>query len=272
MPWFEKEMDYARDSLADAAERSIDKAGERLATVVREGVGQAGSELKQVIAGASQEIDTKLDKISQELHNQRQFTKDDVKELVDYAADKLSSVLDDRIQMMKSEISALVEEKTEYFKAEVDAFFIQRQRDLARERRRMVVNIGLAFVASVAVGGVSLFYRGLEHGPVDMLTVFRIVLASLVGGYVVYLGASLLNRWLSLAEHRKDALFLAARYWGWLRPGSLFSTFLLLMVLLLFSFVLLFPEDLIRYFGLTDWLAAFRSGTLAPPDPSAVAR
>lgn len=254
MAWFQKEMDYARESLASASESAIDRAGERLSGVVREGVQAAGQELKEVVAGASREIDAKLDKISVELHNQRQFTKDDVKELVDYAADKLSGVLDDRIQVMKQEISLLVEEKTEYFKAEVDGFFIQRQQDLARERRRMVMNIGLAFIASLAVGGVSLFYRGLGEGPVDMMTVFRIVLASLAGGYVVYLAASLLNRWLALSEHRKDALFLAARYWGWLRPGSLFGTFLVLILVLLFSVILLFPEEAVRLLRLDDLL------------------
>jgi len=258
MAWFQKEMDYARESLVAASESAIDRAGERLSGVVREGVHTAGQEMKDVVAGASKEIDAKLDKISIELHNQRQFTKDDVKELVDYAADKLSGVLDDRIQVMKREISELVEEKTEYFKAEVDSFFIQRQQDLARERRRMVVNVGLAFVASLAVGGVSLFYRGLGDGPVDMITVFRIVLASLTGGYVVYLAASLLNRWLALSEHRKDALFLAARYWGWLRPGSLVSTFLILLALLFFALLLLFPDEAIRFLHLDEWLRRFR--------------
>jgi hypothetical protein len=258
MAWFQKEMDYARDSLAEAAERSIDKAGVRLSDVVRDGVSLAGSELKEVVAGAGREIDAKLDKISQELHDQRQFTKDDVKELVDYAADRLSGVLDDRIQVMKREISELVEEKTEYFKAEVDAFFVQRQQDLARERRRMVVNIGLAFVASLAVGGVSLFYRGLGREEVDMLTVFRIVLASLVGGYVVFLAGSMMHRWLSLSEHRKDALFLAARYWGWLRPGSLFSTFLVLVALLMISVMLLFPDEAVRLLHLDALMHQFR--------------
>ena len=257
MAWFQKEMDYARDSLVSVSESAIERAGDKLSGVLGDGVRQAGQELKDVVQGTSKEIDAKLDLISAELHHQRQFTKDDVKELVDYAADKLSSVLDDRIQVMKHEISELVQEKTEYFKAEVDGFFIQRQQDLARERRRLVMNIVLAFIASLAVGGVSLFYRGLGPGPVDLMTVFRIVLASLAGGYVVYLAANLLNRWLAMSEHRKDALFLAARYWGWLRPGSLFSALLALLVLALFALVLLFPEDTIRLLHLHEMLSRF---------------
>jgi vacuolar-type H+-ATPase subunit H len=92
--WFEKEMNFAKDSLAQVSEQAIDRAGERLSGVVKEGVSEAGRELREVILHASEEIDAKLDKISLELHNQRQFTKDDVKEMVDYAADRLSTVLD----------------------------------------------------------------------------------------------------------------------------------------------------------------------------------
>ncbi|OYY80755.1 MAG: hypothetical protein B7Y33_03050, partial [Hydrogenophilales bacterium 16-62-9] len=91
MAFFEKSIDHAKDSLAEVSREAIDRAGDRLSGVVKEGVTQAGSELKDVIWRASQEIDAKLDKISDELHEQRQFTKDDVRELVDYAGDKLGT-------------------------------------------------------------------------------------------------------------------------------------------------------------------------------------
>ena len=82
MAWFEKEISYAKDSLSEVSEQAIDRAGERLTGVVKDGVAQAGQELREVIQHAGEEIDAKLDKITQELHNQRQFTKDDVRELV----------------------------------------------------------------------------------------------------------------------------------------------------------------------------------------------
>ncbi|MEW5892042.1 MAG: hypothetical protein AB1697_02700 [Pseudomonadota bacterium] len=260
MAWFEKEMDYARESLTQVSEAAIERAGEKLGEVMRDGVKHAGEELKEVVQGVSQEIDAKLDKISLELHNQRQFTKDDVKELVDYAADKLSNVLDDRIQLMKREISDLVQDKTEYFKREVDNFFIQRQQDLARERRRLALNIALAFAASVAVGAVSLFYKRLDQAPLDMLTVFRIVLGSLAGGYAVYLIASLLRRWLAMAEHKKDMVFLAARYWGWLRPSSVFATVLTLIILAILGLILVFPLETLRLIGRPEWVPMVMPG------------
>ncbi|HRH80283.1 MAG TPA: hypothetical protein PLW81_04495 [Thiobacillaceae bacterium] len=258
--WFQKEMDYARDSLSTMSEKAIDRAGERLSEAMREGVKAAGAELREVVQGTSTEIDAKLDKISLELHEQRQFTKDDVRELVDYAAERLSSVLDERIAVMRREITDLVKEKTEYFKAEIDDFFIKRQQDLARERRRMVINIALAFAASVAVGVVSFFYKGLAEGQVDMMTVFRIVLASLGGGYGVWLAVSLIRHWLKMEEHRKDALFLAARYWGWLRPTSVFSNLVLLLLVLALSLALIFPAEAVRLLGMEHLVEGIRRG------------
>jgi hypothetical protein len=232
MTMFEKTIDYARESLIAASEAAVDRAGDRLG---------------QVVDNASQAIDQKLDKISQELHSQRQFTKDDVRELVDYAAVQLSAVLDQRIVVMRQEIGALVEEKTEYFKQEIDDFFIKRQQDLARERRRLLLNIVLATGAALSVGAVSLFYKGVREW--DLLTVFRVVLASLAGGYSVWLFLSLLRGWLRMSEHKKDLVFVAARYWGWLRPASIFSTLVVLAILALLSLVLVFPEDALRLIG-----------------------
>lgn len=223
---FEKTIDYARESLIAASEAAVDRAGERLG---------------QVVDNASQAIDDKLDKISQELHDQRSLTKDDVRELVDYAAERLSVALDERIAVMRREIAGLVQEKTEYFKAEIDAFFIQRQQDLARERRRLIINIVLATCAALGVGAVSLFYKGMQSW--DMLTVFRVVLAALAGGYGVWLAVSLLRRWLRMTEHRKDLVFVAARYWGWLQPASVFSALLVLALLVVLSLALAFPQE-----------------------------
>lgn len=229
---FEKTIDYARESLIAASEAAVDRAGDRLG---------------QVVDNASQAIDDKLDKISQELHSQRSMTKDDVREMVDYAAERLTVVLDERIAVMRREITGLVEEKTEYFKAEIDAFFIQRQKDLARERRRLLINIVLATSAALGVGAVSLFYKGIREW--DLLTVFRVVLASLAGGYGVWLVLSLLRGWLRMTEHKKDLVFVAARYWGWLRPASIFSSLLVLAILAILSLVLMFPNEALELIG-----------------------
>ena len=244
MAWFEKEMDYARSQLTEVSRDSIALAGDKLGEVVKEGAAQVGAELRDVVQSTSHEIDLKLDKISAELHNQRQFTKDDVRELVDYAGERLASVLDERVAVAKREISSLVQEKVEYFKTEVDSFFIQRQQDLARERRRLLLNVLIAVLASLSVGVVSWFYQHLARGEMDLFGIFRVVFSALTGGYAVYLLVKLLLRWRRMKEHRKDVMFLAMRYWGVLRPESVFSNVLLVAVLALVLGLLAFPNIL----------------------------
>ncbi|MHB1677078.1 MAG: hypothetical protein ACYCSS_06020 [Sulfuriferula sp.] len=245
MAWFEKEMDYARTRLSEVSRDSIALAGDRLETVVKEGAAKIGGELRDVVVTTSQEIDAKLDKISAELHNQREFTKDDVREMVDYAAERLSTVLDQRMFLAREEISSLVQEKVEYFKVEVDSFFIQRQKDLAQERQRLLWNVLIAVLASVSVGVVSWFYQHVARGEMDLFGIFRIVMASLTGGYAVYLLVKLALRWQRMAEHRKDVMFLAMRYWGALRPESVFMNVLLMVVLAILLVLILFPQVLL---------------------------
>ncbi|HEY0663899.1 MAG TPA: hypothetical protein VGD18_04755 [Thiobacillaceae bacterium] len=258
MALFDKTIDHAKESLAQVSREAIDLAGERLAGVVKVGVSQAGTELKDVIWQASQEIDAKLDKISDELHAQRQFTKDDVRELVDYAGEKLGTLMDERIVHAKAEFSSLVQEKVEYFKREVDSFFIERQRDLARERRRLLINVAIAILASLSLGFVSWLYHQYLGGGLDVFAIFRIVFASLAGGYAAYLAVKLLRRWLSMSEHKKDTLFLVSRYWGVLRPESIFGTVILVCLMAAMVGFLLFPEQIAQLTGSERWLKALR--------------
>ncbi|MFZ0106370.1 MAG: hypothetical protein WAK92_05880 [Thiobacillus sp.] len=257
MALFDKTIEHARDSLAEVSREAIDRAGDRLSGVVKEGVEHAGTELKDVIWRASQEIDAKLDKISEELHSQRQFTKDDVRELVDYAGERMGTLLDARIVRAKSEISLLVQEKVEYLKQEIDGFFIERQRDLARERRRLFINVAVAILASLSLGFISWAYHQYMGGGMDLFAIFRIVFTSLAGGYAAYLAVKLLRRWMLMSEHKKDTLFLVSRYWGVLRPESMFGTLILVCLLLAAVGFLLFPDQIARLTGseqLLEWV------------------
>lgn len=257
MAWFEKEMDYARESLEKVAEHAIDRAGERLGQTVQEGIAAASRELRDIVMGASREVDSKLDKISEELHNQRQFTKSDVKELVDYAAEKLGATLDARIAVAKEEISSLVQQKVEYFKQEIDGFFLQRQRDLARERRRLVANVLIAVAAAFLMGWVSLIYHRVLGGSLDLFGVFRAVFVALAAGYGVYVVVAWFRRYRRMDEHKKDLMFLTLRYWGVLKPENLFGHLLLVVVLACLYVLLFYPDELARLTGsstLIEWV------------------
>jgi hypothetical protein len=254
MAIFGKSIEQARDSLAEVSREAIDHASDKLSAVVKDGVTQAGGEMRDAILHASHEIDAKLDKISDEIHAQRQFTKDDVRELVDYAGDKLGALLDARMAVAKAEISELVQDKVEYFKREIDGFFIERQRDLARERRRLVINIVIAVLASVSLGFVSWVYHQYLGGGMDLFALFRIVLASLAGGYGAWLAVRLIRRWMAMSEHKKDTLFLVSRYWGVLRPEGIFGTVLIVCLIAVLVGFLLFPEQIVRLTGNTQLL------------------
>ena len=255
---FEKTIGNAKDSLAEVSRDAIDRAGERLSGVVKEGVVQAGTELKDVILEASQVIDAKLDKISEEIHAQRQFTKGDVRELVDYAGDRMGALLDERMVRAKAEISDLVQEKVEFFKHEIDSFFIERQRDLARERRRLFINVAIAILASLSLGFISWLYHQYLGGSLDVFAIFRIVFASLAGGYAAYLTVRVVRRWLSMSEHKKDTLFLVSRYWGVLRPVSIFGTLVLVCLMAVLVGFLLFPDQIAQLTGSEKWLDTLR--------------
>ena len=262
MAWFEKEMDYARESLEKVSEHAIERAGERLSETVREGIGEASKELREIVTDASHEVDAKLDKISEELHSQRQFTKTDVKELVDYAAEKFGATVDARIVVMKEEITALVQDKVEYFKREVDSFFVQRQQDIARERRRLIANVLIAIVAAFVMGWVSLMYHRVLGGTMDMFGVFRAVFVALAGGYGVYMVVAWVRRYRQMSEHKKDVMFLTMKYWGVLKPESLLGHLLLVLVLLVLYGVIFYPEVVARLTGsemLMKWISSLRS-------------
>jgi hypothetical protein len=263
MAWFEKEMDYARESLEKISRESIDRAAEKLNGVVKEGIAEASGELREVVLGASKEVDAKLDKISAELHSQRSLTKDDITEVVDYAAAKLATTIDDRVAVIKSEITSLMQEKIEYLKSEVDDFFVKRQQDIARERRRLLANVLIAVSASIMVGIFSLMYNRYAQGGTDLFGIFRAVFAALAGGYAAYLAVSFVRRYLLMSEHKKDLVFLAMRYWGVLRPESIFGHVLLLAILAALFTTLFFPETVAQWTGsdiLMRWAAQVRGG------------
>ena len=145
----------------------------------------------------------------------------------------------------------------EYLKTEVDTFFVRRQQDLARERRRLVMNVMIAVGASILMGGVSLMYHRVGEGQIDMYGVFRIVLGALIAGYGAYLMFSLFRKYQRMSEHQKDILYLSMRYWGALHPESLFGQAILLFLLLAMGMLLFFPETFSRLVGsdaLRQWL------------------
>ena len=129
----------------------------------------------------------------------------------------------------------------------------------ARERRRLFMNILIAVGASFLMGGVSLMYHRYSAGTVDLFGIFRIVFISLAAGYLAYMAAKLLRRYRQMTEHKKDVMFLAMKYWGFLRPESIIGHLLLVVILVVLYAVVFYPEALVNLTGsetLTKWVNA----------------
>jgi hypothetical protein len=62
-----------------------------------------------------------------------------------------------------------------------------------------------------------------------------------------------------MSEHRKDLVFLTMKYWGFLKPESLFAHLLLILVLLALYGLIFYPDTLVRLTGsdlLRKWIGA----------------
>ncbi len=113
-------------------------------------------------------------------------------------------------------------------------------------------------VASLSLGFVSWLYHQYLGGGLDVFSAFRIVFASLAGGYAAYLAVKLLRHWLAMSEHKKDTLFLVSRYWGVLRPESVFGTLVLVCLMAALVGFLLFPDQIAQLTGSEKWLRTLR--------------
>lgn len=79
-----------------------------MANWLKEELAQSEEILKNSIKLASSEINTTIEKVGRELSEQRRFTKDDLKELVDYAMTSLDEVIDRRVSETRKEIALLI--------------------------------------------------------------------------------------------------------------------------------------------------------------------
>lgn len=261
-------VDYSSTRLGASVDERIatvqevlEQTSTRIDNLVRSSIDQANTGFQQMIRDAGQELDLRLENISREIHNHRQLTREDIKEVVDYAAVRLGSAIDERIQTTRTEMTTLVKEKIEVLKQEIDTFFIRRQEDLARERRRLVVNVLIAVTATILMAAFSLLYHRFTQGRIDLFDFFRVLFISLTVGYSIFLAVRLVMRYLKMAEHRKDLVFFAMRYVGVLHPESVLSYVVLLFITLIVLGVLLFPYTLVQLIGndsLSQWMEKLR--------------
>jgi|SRR6185312_5447825 len=78
-----------------------------MANWLKEELAETERILQDSIRLAGSEINVTIEKVGRELSDQRRFTKDDLKDLVDYATASLDEVIDKRVGALKRELVSL---------------------------------------------------------------------------------------------------------------------------------------------------------------------
>lgn len=215
-------LKQASNDFEKSMERLIDQ---NVAPLVERSIQQVSMELSQVIQQAGAQIDRNIAVLSEEIHNQRSMTKDDIKALIDYSTEQIGAALDQRILAIKHETSTLINEKVEMLKAELEDAAIT-------SRKTMYVNVAISIGAAICMAIIGLIYKKISLGELNLLNVFRVTLLSCATFTLVLSGLKGLQRWRGMRRAKKSVATVAISYLGVLRPNGAMGLFLLSVALL----------------------------------------
>jgi hypothetical protein len=198
---------------------------ERITPLVERSIQQVSTELSDVIRLAGAQVDRNIALLSDEIHNQRSMTKDDIKELIDYSTAQIGAAIDQRILAIKHETSCLINEKVEMLKAELDDAAVI-------SRKTMYTNVAISIAAAISMAIIGLIYKKISLGELNLLNVFRVSLLSCATFTFVLSGLKALQRWRSMKLAKKGVATVAIGYFGVLRPNGAIGLFALSLLLL----------------------------------------
>ncbi|MFZ6815247.1 hypothetical protein ACO0K3_12315 [Undibacterium sp. Rencai35W] len=207
-------------------EQSMERLIERnVAPLVDRSIQQVSTELSQVIQQAGAQIDRNIGVLSDEIHNQRSMTKDDIKALIDYSTEQIGAALDQRILAIKHETSTLINEKIDMLKCELEDAAVT-------SRKTMYVNVAISISAAIAMAIIGLIYKKISLGELNLLNVFRVTLLSCATFTFVLSAMKGWQRWRGMKQSKKGVATIAISYFGVLRPNGAVGLFLLSLALL----------------------------------------
>ncbi|MFZ6842864.1 hypothetical protein [Undibacterium sp. RuTC16W] len=207
-------------------EQSMERLIERnVAPLVDRSIQQVSTELSQVIQQAGAQIDRNIAVLSDEIHNQRSMTKDDIKALIDYSTEQIGAALDQRILAIKHETSTLINEKIDMLKCELEDAAVT-------SRKTMYVNVAISISAAIAMAIIGLIYKKISLGELNLLNVFRVTLLSCATFTFVLSVMKGWQRWRGMKQSKKGVATIAISYFGVLRPNGAVGLFLLSLALL----------------------------------------
>lgn len=195
---------------------------------------------KEEIEHFGERLESAIKKAGHEFSSQRQLTKEDMQQLIRYAAEQFGEVLDQRIEKARDEAKHLIQTQIVEIREQLS--------EAANEQKRATVrNASVAIGATIIVGMVSLFYNRYFNGEINLIDVFRSVFLALVAGYAAWLVFRYTHSYLQAPRFKKNAIILGVRYFEVLKPkgaiGHLLAFSLIICLWLLFNY-----SDSIRAF------------------------
>lgn len=215
-------LKQASNDFEQSLNRVID---ERLGPLVDRSIHQVSNELKEVIQQAGVQVDRNIALLSDEIHNQRSMTKEDIKELIDYSATQIGAAMDLRIMAIKHETSTLINEKVNLLKCELEDAAIT-------SRKTMYANVAISVGAALVMALIGLAYKKVSLGELNLLNIFRVSLLSCATFTFVLSMLKFIQRWRSMKRVKRGVTTVAIGYLGILRPNGATGLFLLSLCLL----------------------------------------
>lgn len=221
MALFKTDWSSELGQVKDAAQELVE---ESLAPMVQNAIKQAGDELNQVVDKAGQEVQESIAALSKEIHDQRSLTRDDLKAVIDYAAEKLGQTIDVRLQTAKLEATTFVTERIAHLKGQLEDAAI-------KSRKTLYANLAISVTTALAMAILGVIYKKISLGELDIFAAFRVMLLSAAAGTAMYSGLKMLQNWASLNQSKKKAATVVLNQLAILRPNGAIALFLVSLLL-----------------------------------------
>lgn len=202
----------------------------------KEDIDHLGETLNGTLQKASDKIEDRIGQLSLEIGKHRNLTKNDIENLIDYAALKFGHAIDERIEKAKSETALLVTEKVTEIR--------QQLTDAANEQKRVAIrNATVAVSAAIIIGVISLLYKRFFFGELDLLTIFRVILLAFACGHGVWLLSKFISEYWHSSHTKKNAILIGAQYLGIFKvKGTIGHILLFIIVISLWALLNFLPQ------------------------------
>jgi cation transport ATPase len=188
---------------------------------------------KEEIEHFGSRLEEAVKKAGHEFSSQRQLTKEDIEQLIRYAADVFGAALDQRIEKARDEARHLIQSQIAEIREQLT--------EAANEQKKATVrNASVAIGATIIVGMLSLFYNRYFHGEMNLIDIFRSFFLALVAGYGAWLIYRYTHSYFQAPRFKRNAIILGVRYFEVLKPkgalGHLLALALIVCLWLLFNY------------------------------------